>query len=547
MEILDKIIEKFIKKYANWLGQIAISFAIAMFFFIILCWFFQIKDFKWFENLINLSIGIGTIWLAYLSYKNIKDKDKIDIKSAEEGDMTGNYANVLRINFSTNSTVEFKSITVFFKGIKENNSYSSYPVEFNLLPVLIPLEKTYNSVIKDLEKVSISDDSYHFFDIKYHNLDFFKKDLFEQKENISLFQIYLTQSNNGLRKVHFTKEALYKIIKHLEQKSYQNPKKEEMFIPNLFETMFLKKGAYQNKKNFLPKAIRNYEAHINRISRSASFFGIPFNRQKIEKQLIDEIIKEEILADCKLRMEIEKENEYKIKIEKLKIEKFHIIDFNFRDLYIKSNDIILQHKVSNSGIRKYYNKIDQHDKKEFKINFFINEYKFLTETPRHNIFFKKYENSKNAWITPPVSDGLLPGTMRQAIIDRSPVLKEIMILDIKRISKNKLDNYKNDYEKEHITKYNNCVDSPENFFSIYVYYNYKNLLDFLGNDEIKVESVPLSESEFNSVSEIWLSNAIEGFVQAYKGSSWVLGENTIKLNDERYRRIYQEILAKENK
>jgi para-aminobenzoate synthetase/4-amino-4-deoxychorismate lyase len=169
----------------------------------------------------------------------------------------------------------------------------------------------------------------------------------------------------------------------------------------IFETMLWEK----NKGAYLW-----LDEHIRRLRNSQKYFLRPFREKIIRKYLAGLARKLPDAARVKVSVD-EKgicETEWSVVPEKgWRKRNLKIAVSNVRTL---SEDVFLYHKTS---MRTLY---DSEFKKAKSLGFdeiiFANEKNEVTEGAITNLFVKR----KNAWITPPVSCGLLPGIWREKMI-----------------------------------------------------------------------------------------------------------------------------------
>ncbi len=162
------------------------------------------------------------------------------------------------------------------------------------------------------------------------------------------------------------------------------------------------------------------EFHLKRLKNSALYFDFKFNEEyileklkKFYERLNDNSFKIRALLskDGKLDFEvynIEPSLFFSNKIEKISVS----------EKLVDENQIFLYHKTTNRRI------FDLEWQKYFKNGYFdvvfLNKNGCITEATRTNIFLK----INKIWYTPKISCGLLPGTMREFIINKNPYIKQ---------------------------------------------------------------------------------------------------------------------------
>jgi para-aminobenzoate synthetase/4-amino-4-deoxychorismate lyase len=89
---------------------------------------------------------------------------------------------------------------------------------------------------------------------------------------------------------------------------------------------------------------------------------------------------------------------------------------------IKSEDIWLRHKTDQ---RQRYTDLLKGCAANVDDVLLYNERHEITETSIANVVLRK----NGRWVTPPLSCGLLPGTMRQRLLDEGKIAEEVLTLD----------------------------------------------------------------------------------------------------------------------
>ncbi len=177
----------------------------------------------------------------------------------------------------------------------------------------------------------------------------------------------------------------------------------------LFETILLING----------KAA-HLERHLDRLQHSALALGIPLSRAHAN-QLIEEACSTcDQSTQYRLRLDLHIGGNLSHQITPLanmneQVKVFWASDIlpNPNDAIMHSGNVLLQHKVTS---RVAYDLAWQ--KAQALGGFdalFMNEQGFVTEGGRSSIFIQAGDD--NAWLTPPVNAGVLPGIMRSIILD----------------------------------------------------------------------------------------------------------------------------------
>ena len=158
--------------------------------------------------------------------------------------------------------------------------------------------------------------------------------------------------------------------------------------------------------------------HLERLRKSANYFGFIWEESKINRLLQDACDALPPQIPHRLRLRLNPQGQVEIStgvLNPLSTQPKVLL----ADQPTDSNDLFLQHKTS---IRECYDnawkKAEQHG--AFDMLFF-NEQGHLTEGGRSNVLLLK----EGRWLTPPLSDGVLPGIMRaQLLLDQRYRLTE---------------------------------------------------------------------------------------------------------------------------
>lgn len=170
------------------------------------------------------------------------------------------------------------------------------------------------------------------------------------------------------------------------------------------------------------QGIPSLDGHLARLESSCSYFGFPFEADKIaaelEKASFDNSKK-------KIKLSLDFKGHMTLQFEELG-EPIKTSSIALSSIKTNSNDVFLFHKTTN---RKIY---DEEFKKARKLGHyevvFVNEKNELTEASRHNIFVQK----NGYWFTPPLKCGVLPGVQRwQCLTEFRAEEKVLTIEDLK--------------------------------------------------------------------------------------------------------------------
>ncbi|MGN8645338.1 aminodeoxychorismate synthase component I [Gracilibacillus sp. HCP3S3_G5_1] len=164
--------------------------------------------------------------------------------------------------------------------------------------------------------------------------------------------------------------------------------------------------------------------HIQRLNHSAQYFGYPFAMDKVKEELA-------ILANqfkkgvYKVRLVYHPSGKMELECQPVKP-----IDGPIRTIVaptpVDKNNIYLYHKTTN---REIYQKIDQATPPHVLSTLLWNNEGYITEFTIGNIVVEK----DGRFFTPPVSDGLLPGTQRLQLLEENKIKeKQIPLSELKQ-------------------------------------------------------------------------------------------------------------------
>jgi para-aminobenzoate synthetase/4-amino-4-deoxychorismate lyase len=174
----------------------------------------------------------------------------------------------------------------------------------------------------------------------------------------------------------------------------------------LFETIAVSKGA--------PLRLRE---HLERMQASARALRIAFDLVSAEKFVLTTCVSLDKDLSYRLRLDLSSNGELSVTSDVLNAINEPVKIFWAKNILpgavtMFSGDALLRHKISH---RHLY---DQAWQKAVQLGgfdaLFVNEQGYVTEGGRTSIFVKPRGSS--AWLTPPVSAGLLPGVMRAALL-----------------------------------------------------------------------------------------------------------------------------------
>ncbi len=149
--------------------------------------------------------------------------------------------------------------------------------------------------------------------------------------------------------------------------------------------------------------------HLERLSKSARYFGIQYDDAKLLTEL------ESAAARCegiesRLRLELDEQGQWTITTTLLERTKWHgrLILANERS---SSTDLFLRHKTTNRDT--YDRALIEARHNHFDEVLFLNEHEHLAEGAISNLFVRR----DKTWITPSLECGVLPGVKRKQLIN----------------------------------------------------------------------------------------------------------------------------------
>ena len=154
---------------------------------------------------------------------------------------------------------------------------------------------------------------------------------------------------------------------------------------------------------------RHQGRHLLRLRQSATYFGFVFDELPIARALSAACAGLPPDVDCRLRLALDAGGAVRINSEVLS-PLVALPTVLLAETTTRSSELFLQHKTT---LRAEY---DQAWKRAIELGafdmLFFNEHGHLTEGGRSNVLLKK----DGHWLTPPLSDGVLPGVMRAVLL-----------------------------------------------------------------------------------------------------------------------------------
>jgi len=184
---------------------------------------------------------------------------------------------------------------------------------------------------------------------------------------------------------------------------------------SLLETM-----AYKKNEGILFK-----REHSDRLEHSANYFQIPFDRQEFEA-LLDSFT-QNTKCDLRLRVVLSQSGTLSItpgKLDEVQSDEVWTVAWAQKPMHTKN--IFLYHKTTHRDFYDMPRARMQAKDQSIKEVLFLNERGEVTEGSFTNIFI---EDDKGKLQTPPLSAGLLPGTLRQNLLDTGKAYEQSLTLE----------------------------------------------------------------------------------------------------------------------
>ncbi len=173
--------------------------------------------------------------------------------------------------------------------------------------------------------------------------------------------------------------------------------------------------------------------HLARIKKSASFFRFPFSEEEIIDALM-ELEKGYLRSSAKdvlVRLLLGPSGHLTVESQKLHAKDDGIVKIAVSSLAVQSDDIFLYHKTTNRALfDRERRRLQQTD--IFEV-IFLNQRGELTQGTITNLFL---DIGERLMVTPALTCGLLPGTLRQDLLERGLAKEAILTLsDLKKARK----------------------------------------------------------------------------------------------------------------
>ena len=168
----------------------------------------------------------------------------------------------------------------------------------------------------------------------------------------------------------------------------------------------------------LNQAPQRLESHLDRMEHSARTLRIPFSKEQAHAVVANACATLEPLPYMRLRLDLAANGDLSTQCAVLEqidepVKIFWAKDILSVNCEMQSKNPLLTHKISE---RSLYDAAWQQAVKLGGFDaLFVNEQGHVTEGGRSSIFIKSHHSDE--WLTPPLSAGVLPGVMRQALLN----------------------------------------------------------------------------------------------------------------------------------
>jgi para-aminobenzoate synthetase/4-amino-4-deoxychorismate lyase len=190
----------------------------------------------------------------------------------------------------------------------------------------------------------------------------------------------------------------------------------------------LSKGAFVNRQNHHFQLIESLRLengaytllnrHQARLIASARYFGFQCNQEKIRQALSYHAAQTQGI--CKVRLLLSADGSIDISSEPL-LEIIAPLRVGVSSIKVDSTDVMLYHKTSRRGLIDSA-RSGRPDCDELLLR---NEHGQLTEGSYHSLVLKL----DGRFVTPPLCSGLLPGVLREELLEKEEIMEQILYPD----------------------------------------------------------------------------------------------------------------------
>jgi len=157
------------------------------------------------------------------------------------------------------------------------------------------------------------------------------------------------------------------------------------------------------------------DRHLARLSRSAAYFSFVCEQEKVRDVVMRSA--ERAQKPASLRLKLSKEGIPVVETGPLPVG--YVERLKLSSVRVNSKDVFLYHKTTNRGIYEEARR----ECGERADAILVNERGEITETPIMNIAVSR----NGHWVTPKVDCGLLPGVMREELLEDGEVVEGVIL------------------------------------------------------------------------------------------------------------------------
>ncbi|PID45910.1 MAG: aminodeoxychorismate synthase, component I [Proteobacteria bacterium] len=173
--------------------------------------------------------------------------------------------------------------------------------------------------------------------------------------------------------------------------------------------------------------IPRLQQHLERLTNSADFFKFPMKKPAIEEQITAHLKTLDRTKDHKIRLLLDADGECSVDSEAIAKETRSTLPVvTISKLTVDADNLFRRHKTTNR--QRYNDEFSHYESLGFYDVLFLNQYGYLTEASRHNLFIEK----DGCLYTPPITDGALSGVMRDQILTSTNInaIEQSLTLDM---------------------------------------------------------------------------------------------------------------------
>lgn len=165
--------------------------------------------------------------------------------------------------------------------------------------------------------------------------------------------------------------------------------------------------------------------HLDRLDRSARALGFSFDRANAEARLASLAVTFSGEGDRRIRLELRRSGDLDLAAPSLAPEPDRVLQAVLAGARTDAGDPFLSHKTTRRQLYERAFAVASGQGADEAV--FLNRAGFVTEAARSNIFVER----DGILLTPPLSDGVLPGVLRQSLIEAgSAIERQLLLADL---------------------------------------------------------------------------------------------------------------------